>query len=383
MHASLGNTLYLLLTIAFILLFSPTLARLARLPLGACEIILGSLASALHLVGENEYFSLLANVGFYYLMFIAGMEINLKSFFKSKADVLQKGVLYLLFLYVSSFLFVKLFSLPLVFLVIIPVMSVGLLGVLFKDFGKDCVWLNDALIIASLAELVSIIALTITASLAGGGGWWDLIFSILLLLGFLVFCLAGFKLLHVLFWRHPALAVVILPKFDKNEKDIRFCFSIFILIIALMVELRLEIALGAFIAGAFITTFFDHHHELENKLGSLGYGLLIPIFFIHVGTSFDIFLLLNIHILLYAFGLCLLMMGLRLLGSCLFIKKLGKRGVLLFGLSHCMPLTLLIAVATLSLEVNLISKSVYSYLILAAILETIIAFGLIRVLKKD
>lgn len=382
MHASLGDGLYLLLTLAFILLFSPSIARLSKLPLGACEILLGSIAAALGALPSNPYFTLLANIGFYYLMFIAGMEVNLKKFFKSKARLIKLGLIYIVFLYAASFLAVQTIKLPWVFIVIIPVMSVGLLGVLYKDFGKDCKWLNASMVVATLAELASIVGLTITAALSEKEGLGTLFLSILYLLGFLLLALFSFKFLRTLFWWYPQLKTLILPKGDKNEKDIRFCMSIFILIIALMSSLSLEIALGAFIAGAFLATFFDHHEDLEHKLGSFGYGFLIPVFFIHVGSSFDLSLLLDLKILLAALGLSLFMIMLRLAGSFLFIKSLGFKGVLLFGLSHSMPLTLLIAVATLSLEVGLVDIRVYSCLVLAAVLETILAFSFIKAFAR-
>ncbi|XUP89352.1 cation:proton antiporter [Campylobacter coli] len=39
-------------------------------------------------------FTILANVGFYYLMFIAGMEVNLRSFFNMDKEIAKKAFLY-------------------------------------------------------------------------------------------------------------------------------------------------------------------------------------------------------------------------------------------------------------------------------------------------
>ncbi len=37
-----------------------------------------------------------------------------------------------------------------------------------------------------------------------------------------------------------------------------------------------------------ISAFFHHEKELEEKMSSLGFGFLVPLFFIHVGASFDL-----------------------------------------------------------------------------------------------
>ncbi|XUP89351.1 hypothetical protein B6658_009090 [Campylobacter coli] len=92
------------------------------------------------------------------------------------------------------------------FVLIIPVMSVGLLSLLYKDFGKECYWLNTAMIVATLAEVVSIVLLTIAgAFLREGTNIIDVVQSILYLNIFLGLCLLGFKVLGVLFGGIPNL----------------------------------------------------------------------------------------------------------------------------------------------------------------------------------
>lgn len=381
-HSVLPSSLYILITLAFCLLFSPFIARILRLPIAAVEIILGSFAGLFIEGKDNEYFKLVADIGFYYLMFIAGMEINLKSFFKSRGSLLRQAFFYIIFLYLTSFILVELLDLPLIFIIIIPVMSVGLLGILYKDFGKDSKWLNSSMIVATLAEIVSIISLSIAATALKESASLELIFSLVYLLGFLLLSLFLYKGLKTLFWWYPELKTIIMPKQDKNEKDLRFCIGVFILIVVLMLGLKLEVALGAFIAGSFITTFFDHKDDLEYKLGSFGYGFLIPIFFIFVGFSFKLSNLFDKEILIGALALSACMIILRLFGSLFFLKELAKKELLLFALSQSMPLSLLIAVATLSLEVQIIDIKLYSCLVLAAILETILSFSLIKALAK-
>ncbi len=375
--------LKILIVIALCLLFSPHIARILRLPLSVVEVMLGAVIAHFGFIGESENFTLLANVGFYYLMFIAGMEVNLRAFFNMDKEIVKKSFFYIIMLYTLSSLIVWIFGLSLVFVLIIPVMSVGLLSLLFKDFGKDCYWLNTSMIVATLAELITIVLLTIAgAFLREDTGIIDVAQSILYLNVFLGLCLLGFKFLGVLFWWYPQLKVILMPWEDKNEKDIRFCMAIFILIIVAMIVTKLEIVLGSFIAGSFIATFFDHKKDLEHKLSTFGHGFLIPIFFIHIGSTFDIKMILKYKIVFDALLLMLVMVGLRILCASVFLKKIGFKNMVLFGLSHSMPLTLLIATATLGYSGKVIGEELYSALILTALFETIVVMSAIKFISN-
>ncbi|EAH8850102.1 cation:proton antiporter [Campylobacter lari] len=381
--AQAATDLKILLVVAGCLLTSPYIAKFLKLPLSATEIMLGSFIGFLGFIGESENFKLLANAGFYYLMFIAGMEVNLKTFLNTERSLLNKAFIYIILLYAFSVLAIESIDISYIFVIIIPVMSVGLLSTLYRDFGKNCEWLNVSMVIATLAEVVSIVLLTITAAFLGkGADLFSLTQNLLYLVGFLALCIFGFKFLEVLFWWYPQLKTILMPWQDQNEKDIRFCMAIFIAIVAIMIYFKLEVALGAFIAGSFIATFFDHKKDLEHKLSSFGYGFLIPIFFIYIGSSFKLQMLLNPQVLLIAFSLTAFMIGLRILCAVTFVKILGLKNTFLFGLSHSMPLTLLIAVATLSYQTNIITQDIYSGLVLTALLEAILAISLIKFINN-
>ncbi|AJC84033.1 sodium/hydrogen exchanger family protein [Campylobacter peloridis] len=376
--------LKILLVVASCLLASPYIAKFLKLPLSATEIMLGSFIGFLGFIGESENFKLLANAGFYYLMFIAGMEINLKTFLNTEKSLLQRAMIYIVLLYAFSVLAVEIVDISYVFAIIIPVMSVGLLSTLYRDFGKNCEWLNISMIVATLAEVVSIVLLTITAAFLGqGADIFSLTQNLFYLVSFLALCIFGFKFLEVLFWWYPQLKTILMPWQDQNEKDIRFCMAIFIAIVAIMIYFKLEVALGAFIAGSFIATFFDHKKDLEHKLSSFGYGFLIPIFFIYIGSSFKLKMLLDPEVLIIAFSLTTFMIVLRIFSALVFLNHLGGiKNTFLFGLSHSMPLTLLIAIATLSYQTNIISQNIYSGLVLTALAEAILAISLIKFINN-
>ena len=379
-HQQTLTDLKILLAVACCLLFSPYLAKFLRLPTSAMEIVLGSLIATFGFTLQSANFELLAKVGFYYLMFMAGMKVNLRVYFTLGRSFFRRTLLYIVLLYALSGVIVYIFGVSPVFIIILPVMSVGLLSILFKEFGKNCEWLNTAMLVAIFAEVISIVLLTIVGAFLHSQNALEVGKSLVYLFVFLILCWFGFKALRAVFVWYPNLRTIIMPWQDKDEKDIRFCMGIFILIICAMIISGLEIALGAFIAGSFIATFFDHKKDLEHKLSGFGFGFLIPIFFIYIGSTFDIKTLLDPKVLQHTLFLFVAMLGLRLCCATVFLKKFGLKNTFLFGLSHSMPLTLLIAVATLSYNAKIIPQALYSALILTALIEAITVMSLVKFL---
>jgi len=171
-----------------------------------------------------------------------------------------------------------------------------------------------------------------------------------------------------------------MPHQDKAEQDIRLSMAIFFLLIAGMMYLHLELAFGAFLAGIFIPTFFEHKHDLEAKLASYGFGFLIPIFFIYIGYSFDLEAFGIKGLIPLALTIAFVMIAMRLVASLVFIKKVGFIDSLLLGLSHSMPLTLLIAMATLAYHAQSIDKQHYYAFILAALFQVIVVMVTIKLI---
>jgi len=316
-------------------------------------------------------------------MFLAGTEVNLNLLLKLEKKVFINGSIYLFVLYFLSLIFVKIFSFPFIFTFMFSLISVGLIMALFKEFGKDRKWLNLSMNIGVLGELLSIILLTIVASALENGIGKDFIKAIILLFIFMVVIFLIFRLFKVIFWWHPEWKNFLVPKKgDKDEKDIRTSMTIFFLMIALMFILHLEIAFGAFIAGVFIATFFEHKEQLPHKLATFGFGFMIPIFFIHIGSMFELRYLLSKKLALEAILITVSMIIVRFLSSFVLHKMLTIKEQILFALSHSMPLTLLIAIATLALQYKAIIEFHYYALVLASLIEVIVSMGSIMLLAK-
>ena len=376
------NEISIIIILSIIIFSSPLISKLIKIPTIPIEMFLGSLAVSLGLIYENHYFTLVAELGFLYLMFLAGLEVDLKQLFKISPNLLKKGLLYATLLYLFAALFSWVFDLSKIFIVTMPLISIGLLAVLKKEYGNTP-WLNLAITVGLIGEIISIIVLTaVSAGLEFGlsGKFYATLIELNIVF---VVMVVFYYFFHNLIWWYPGLKTYLMPKDDNQEQDIRVSMGIFFVMVAVMIYLHLEVALGAFIAGVFIKTFFEHNKDLPHKLEHFGFGWLVPIFFIWIGTSFKLESLFLDDLIPTALLITVGMIGIRIVSSMLFIKDIGIKSSILLALSHSMPLTLLIAVATLAYQSLSISQFYYYAFILAAIFEVIIGMILIRVLNKS
>ncbi|SFV52453.1 NA+/H+ antiporter (napA), putative [hydrothermal vent metagenome] len=377
------NNISLILTLSLLIWISPFVSRVIRIPTPPVEILLGSVFAYLGFIGHHEYFDLVAEVGFLYLMFLAGMEVNLKQILSSSREIIRKAIIFLTLMGILSVLFGWFFNLSIIVTISLPLVSIGLLASLSKIYGKDTEWLKLAFIVGILGEIVSIAMLTTleAASLVGFG--LELFIKIIYLIAFLYSTIFLYRLLRLIFWWYPELKKTIIPNFDTADQDIRLAISLFFIMIVVMLQLGLELALGAFIAGVAISAFFHHEKGLEEKVSSFGFGILVPIFFIHVGSSFDLASLGTEGIITGALLITTLMIIIRLLSAFVLKNIYGSKNALLVAFSLSMPLTLLVAVATIGYNAELIDLLSYYQLILASLLQILISMIAIKLLSKN
>ncbi len=377
----MDDNITLVVTISLIIMFSPFFAKVFRLPTTPIEIIFGSLLGYIGFIHNEHLFDIVAELGFLYLMFIAGTEINLKNVLKTPSSLMKKVLLYLVILYAFSISFSIYFDLGKIFMVLLPLISVGLVATLSKEYGKTP-WLELSMTAGGIGEVASIGILTITAATLQSGFGLELFKTIFALIIFLIFMFLLFRAMQLLFWWFPKVSTALMPHDDNKEQDIRLSMGIFFLLVGAMLYLHLELAFGAFLAGIFIPTFFEHKHELPEKLASYGFGFLIPIFFIHIGSSFNLEALGMEGLISKAIIIALVMVAMRVVSSLVFIKELGFTDSILMGLSHSMPLTLLIAMATLAFSANSIDQLHYYAFILAALFQVISVMIVIKLINN-
>lgn len=371
------NEVSIIITLSAIIFASPLISKITRIPTIPVEIILGSVAVSLSIIEKNHLFTLVAELGFLYLMFLAGLEVDLKQLLKISPSILKRGLIYATLLYLFSAIFSWGFNLSKIFIVTLPLISIGLLAVLKKEYG-DKEWLHLAITVGLIGEIISIVVLTaVSAALEFGvsGQFYSTLIELILVF---IVMIVFYNFFHNLIWWYPELKNYLMPQDDNQEQDIRASMGIFFIMISVMLYLHLEVALGAFIAGVFIKTFFEHNKQLPHKLEHFGFGWLVPIFFIWVGTSFELESLFMENLIYTAILITFGMILIRMISSLLFIQDIGLRHSLLLALSHSMPLTLLIAVATLAFQSKSISQFYYYAFILSSIFEVIISMILIK-----
>ena len=373
------NISLVIVVLSGVVLLAPFIAQTLRMPLAVVEILLGCGVGYFGILDGNLYIPLIAKTGFLFLMFLAGMEVNLKAFLKMKSSLFKRAIGYFIILYSLSALIVWFFHYSIVYLVAFPIVSLGMIMALIKELGKDEAWIKLALIIGIFGELVSISALTLLSGVLTYGLTENFVRAIGILILFLLGAIFIFRMAMGVFWWFPHLKKIIMPEQDNRDKDIRLAMAFFFTMVAIMIWLGLDMVLGAFIAGMFIATLFEHKIELPHKLSSLGFGFLIPIFFIYVGSTVNFKALFSPDILLLSLQIAGIIVILRMISSMVYLSQLGLKNTLMFAMGDSMPLTFLLAVATIGKESNAITANEYYALVISGIIVSISMMTIIKI----
>lgn len=374
----------LIITICMIIMAAPIVAKILKIPVVVVEISLGLICGYLGLIYADETLKLVAKFGFIYLMFLAGLEINFKLVKVIKATLAVNVVLYFVLLYTLAGAVCWFFDLGLTYFVALPIFSLGMLMMLIKEYGKDEPWLNLALSIGVVGEVISILALTLF------GGWTEFglsskfFTSILTIIAVVVVTILLLRFSYMIFWWFPEVKKYLIPdnEDDKHDQDIRFSISLLLILVSIMLILKIDVVLGAFTAGLFFKMFFNQKQELLHKIESFGFGFFAPIFFIYTGSTVKLDMV-TIDILQHAFFIMFTIICIRIISSYLvFLNYLKLKQTTLFALSDSMPLTFMVAIAMLSYNYGLISQDEYFSFIIASMLDGLLLMIIIRKLYK-
>ncbi|MDD2887463.1 MAG: cation:proton antiporter [Aliarcobacter sp.] len=371
---------FLIITVCAIIMVAPGVSKLVRTPVVVVEIFLGLFAGYLGLLYDDETLKLVAKFGFVYLMFLAGLEINLKLVKIIKATLALNVILYFISLYSISALVCWLFNLGITYFVALPIFSLGMIMMLIKEYGKDEPWLNLALSIGVVGEVISILALTLFSGWIEYGFNIQFFLSILTIISVIVVSILGLRISYILFWWFPELKNFLIPDShdDRYNQDIRFSISTLLILVSIMLVLKIDVVLGAFAAGLFFKMFFNQKHELLEKIESFGFGFFVPIFFIYTGSTVKLDMI-NLEILQHALFIMVTIICIRLISSYLsFYKYLKFKQTTLFALSDSMPLTFMVAIAMLSFNYGLITQEEYFSFIIASMVDGLFLMILIR-----
>jgi len=366
--------------LAFLIVLAPIFARITRIPITVVEITLGTVAVWIgYLDNDNDIFKTLSKIGFFYLMFLAGLEIDLRKFIHFRDKMFKNTLLYFGISYAIAFGLFVVFGLNPVYIVAIPILSLGMIVALINDYGKDQRWLELALTIGAIGELISIAALVIFDALLAEGLGIEFYKSIATLILILIVIYYFFRFVGVVLWWFPELRKIIMPENDNMGQDIRVSMALFFVLIAAMQYHGIDMVLGAFVAGVFVGNFFKHKKELPETLNAVGFGFLVPLFFVYVGTTLDLDVVFKLEIIKHAMLIIVAMISVRMISSFVaYYKYFGFKDTVLFSLSHSMPLTFLVAIATIAINTRAISMYDYYAFVLAAMVEGV---GIMIVIK--
>jgi Kef-type K+ transport system membrane component KefB len=369
--------------LAFLLIAAPFLSTFAKVPVIVVEMLLGVFGAYIGLLKEFEVFDLLAHLGFLYLMFLVGMEVDLKEFRFGKTPLLKRAALFFTTLYLLSIAVTLYFNLNMIYIAVFSIFSLGVLMAMVKEYGKKEPWLMLAINVGVIGELLSIIFVIALSSGLKSGFNAQFFITILILLGFLALFALVFKIAKILFWWFPELKIALMPYQDSKDVDIRLSMALMFILVALMIIIGIDQVLGAFLAGLFIVSFFRHKTELPEKLSSFGFGFLVPLFFIHVGSTLPLDAFTDEEVLKQAFFVFAAIVSIRFISSMTaYAGYFGFKNTTLFSLGNSMPLTFLVAIATLAHNTKHISDKEYYAIVVASMISAIVLMITIKILHQ-
>lgn len=369
--------------ISVLVFVAPMINNLIKIPVVVVEILLGALAINSGIIIESNSVKEVAQIGFLFLMFLAGIEVDLKSFKAMGKSFLKQVAMYFFILYSVTCLVILLLDLPVIYIVAFPIMSLGMIMMLIQEYGKQYDWLNLCLKIGIIGELVSILMLVVLNGYYSFGMGVELYKSLGILIVFLIIMIILFQIFNIIFWWFPDLRLLFMPDSSKSNQDIRYSMMLFLIMVVIVSLLHIEPALGAFLSGLIISNYFKYKKELHHKLNEFGFGFLIPLFFVYIGTTLDFELIFaDKSIVLHALQICVIMIIIRIISASLVFNSYFKnvKSIFLFALSDAMPLTFLIAMATLGLNIGALQIEQYYSFVLSAMLEAVLFMIVIKII---
>ncbi|WP_086097863.1 monovalent cation:proton antiporter family protein [Staphylococcus aureus] len=354
------------------------------LPVVVAEILMGIVIgnSFLNIVERDSIPNILSTLGFIFLMFLSGLEIDFKAFKKDKRarqgqNDDESSIPGHLNLALTVFAFIMIISILLAYVfkwlglvddvllmvIIISTISLGVVVPTLKEMNIMRTTIGQfILLVAVLADLVTMILLTVYGAINGQGG------STIWLIGILVVFTAISYILGVQFKRMSFLQKLM---DGTTQIGIRAVFALIILLVALAEGVGAENILGAFLAGV-VVSLLNPDEEMVEKLDSFGYGFFIPIFFIMVGVDLNIPSLIKEPKLLIIIPILIVAFIISKLIPVMFIRRwFDMKTTIASAFLLTSTLSLVIAAAKISERLNAISAETSGILILSAVITCV------------
>ena len=380
-----------LLVVAAVAVLAPLTVGFAprlRIPAVVLEIIGGIIIgpSGLGWVHVDLPVAILALFGLAFLLFLAGLEIDVH---RLRGRLLRFAVLgYLMGLVLAygageSFRAAGWVSQPLLMAITLSATALGLVVPVLKDAGQLRSEVGQtALAAASVADFAAVVLLSLFFSSSGGSTGARVV-----VLGAFAGLVAVTALVVSGAARSMRLGQVLI-RLQDTTAEIRVRCAVLLLVAFTVLAQRfgLESILGAFLAGA-IVGLVDRdsasHPNFRIKLEAIGYGFLVPVFFVSSGIRLDLTGLLHSPSALVRVPVFLLsLLVVRGLPALLGLRANGTRPTLALGLLQATSLPFIVTATQIGVALGQLSSVTAAALVCAGLLSVLIfpllALGLLR-----
>ena len=273
---------WIFLLVLLIILFAPILLNKLRIP-----HIIGMILAGL-VIGEHGFnilvrdssFELFGKVGLYYIMFLAGLEMNMGDFKKNRGKAVMLGLLaFVIPIGIGLVTNMMLLKYSLVTSILLASMYASHTLVAYPIVIRYGVSRHRSVSIAvggtAVTDTLTLLVLAVVGGLFKGEFWLWLVVKVIFL-GALIM------------YSFPRIGRWFFRRYDDNVMQFIFVLAMVFLGAGLMEFVGMEGILGAFLAGLVLNRLIPHVSPLMNHLEFVGNALFIPYFLIGVGMLIDI-----------------------------------------------------------------------------------------------
>ena len=376
-----------LLGILVIAVAAPLLAAVlprARVPAVVLEIVLGIVVGphGLDWLRPDLAVQVVALLGLAMLLFLAGLEVDVRAWRGALLWAILAGYGCSLAIgYAAGWALRPLgwMDHPGLLAVTLSATSLGLVVAVLKDAGLlGTLVASVTIAAASLADFAAVVLLSILFStdMRGTAAKLSLLALFAVLLGAVVLAAAASA-------RNMRIATVVVSLQDGTAAiRVRLAVALMVAFVVLAERVGLESILGAFLAGAAVAALdrdSSSHPHFRLKLESMGYGFLVPVFFVTSGMRLDVTgLFASPADLLRVPVFVLILLAARGLPALFFRRRLGRSATTATGLLLATSLPFIVTATQIGLLTGRLSETTSTALVCAGLLS-VLAFPAVAV----
>ncbi|MGH9025087.1 MAG: cation:proton antiporter [Acidimicrobiia bacterium] len=378
MDVSFAN-LAMVAAVAFVTPLALGLVPRLRLPDVVVEIVLGIVLgpAVLGWVEVDNAVRVLSVIGLAFLLFLGGLELDVRRLGGQSLRLAGLGFALSILLAIAAAAALDVAELadaPLLIAVILTATGLGLVVPVLKDAGQAESTLGQLVLAsASIADFAAVVLLSLLFSEESGSAGSRAV----LLVGFVVVVVAIAVMLAESGMVRCLSATLL--RLQDTTAQIRVRGAVLLLIVLAFVAERfgLEAILGAFVAGAVVSVVdrdaLHTHPHFRLKLESVGFGFVVPVFFVASGITFDLDALLDDPATLARVPIYLgALLVVRGVPAFLYRSLLGRRETIVAGLLQATSLPFIVAATQIGLAMDLIEPGTAAALVAAGLLSALV-----------